>query len=147
MLIKIKEQQKAEFTQEWFDYKDGVRFLITSANRPSFNRLLELNNIQAEQEMRGIKRVDDETAEFAGLAFNRASSRLIAGWTGIDAKENEPLEYSAENAELLCTSTEQAHDIVSFVTSKAFELNKKRYATIAEEVGKSSTSTSTESTE
>ena len=146
MLIKVEEHPKAVFSQAWFDYKDGVRILVASSNKPSFNRLLELNNIQAEQEMRGIKQVDDESAELTSLAFNRAVSRLILGWTGIDAEENKPFEYSIKNAELLCTSTPIAHEVVSFVVDQAFKLSKDREAILAEEVGKSSSTLNTEST-
>lgn len=147
MLIKIEQPPKAEFSQVWVDYKDGVRLLIASSNKPSFNRALELNNMLAEQELQGVKLVTDDTAEGAKLAFNRAISHLLLGWTGIDAEPNKPFEYSAKNAEILCTQTQESLAISTFVINQAFDLEKDRTATLAEEVGKSSTSTSNESTE
>ncbi|WEV48097.1 hypothetical protein OZX61_07310 [Acinetobacter sp. ESL0695] len=147
MLIKIEQPPKAEFSQVWCDYKDGVRLLIASSNKPSFNRALELNNMQAEQELQGAKAITDDTAEGSKLAFNRAISHLLLGWTGIDAEPNKPFEYSAKNAEILCTQTQESLEIATFVINKAFELEKDYTTTLAEEVGKSSDSTSKESTE
>lgn len=146
MLIKIEQPPKAEFLQVWFDYKDGVRLLIASSNKPSFNRALELNNMQAEQELQGMKLVTDDTAEGAKLAFNRAISHLLLGWTGIDSEPNKPFEYNAKNAEILCTQTQESLGIATFVINKAFDLEKERQVSLAEEVGKSSSTLSTEST-
>lgn len=92
MLIEIKEQPKAEYSQKWFDYKDDVKLLIASSGKPSFNRTLELNNLQAEQELRGYREVTDETAQQSGLGFNRAVSHLLLGWTGIEVEKDKPLE-------------------------------------------------------
>lgn len=146
MLIKVEEQPKAEFSQAWFDYKDGVRILVASANKPSFNRALELNNMLAEQELQGVKTITDSTAESSKLAFNRAISLLILGWVGLDIEVNKPFEYSAKNAEILCTQTQESLELASFVIGKAFELEKERQVILAEEVGKSSSTSSTEST-
>ncbi|GAB3044741.1 hypothetical protein GCM10027155_07270 [Acinetobacter apis] len=93
MLIKIEQPPKAEFSQVWVDCKDGVRLLIASSNKPSFNRALELNNMQAEQELQDMKLVTDDTAEGAKLAFNRAISHLLLDWTGIDSEPNKHFEY------------------------------------------------------
>lgn len=146
MLIEIKEQPKAEYGQKWFDYKEGVKLLIASSGKPSFNRTLELNNLQAEQELRGYREVTDETAQQSSLGFNRAVSHLLLGWVGIDAEKGKPLEYTQKNAELLCTSTIESNAIVSFIVAKAFELEKERASEVEDAVGKPLSTTSTETT-
>lgn len=143
MLIEIKEQAKASYAQQWFEYKDGVKFLIASSGKPAFNRALELNNMQAEQELRGAKQVTDESAEHAKLAFNRSVSHLILAWSGIESESNKPFEYSIKNAELLCTSTSEAHEIVNFVVERAVELEQERNRELADTVGKSLSTTNT----
>ncbi|WP_119025876.1 hypothetical protein [Acinetobacter soli] len=146
MLIEIKEQPKAEFGQKWFEYKDDVKLLIASSGKPSFNRTLELNNLQAEQELRGYREVTDETAQQSGLGFNRAVSHLLLGWTGIEVEQGKPLEYTQKNAELICTSSTESNPIVSFIVAKAFELEKERAIEVEDAVGKPLSTTSTETT-
>ena len=146
MLIEIKEQPKAEYSQKWFDYKDDVKLLIASSGKPSFNRTLELNNLQAEQELRGYREVTDETAQQSGLGFNRAVSHLLLGWTGIELEQGKPLEYTQKNAELICTSSTESNPIVSFIVAKAFQLEKERASEVEDAVGKPLSTTSTEIT-
>lgn len=146
MLIEIKEQPKAEFSQKWFEYKDDVKLLIASSGKPSFNRSLELNNLQAEQELRGYREVTDETAQQSGLGFNRAVSHLLLGWTGIEVEQGKPLEYTQKNAELICTSSTESNPIVSFIVAKAFQLEKERANEVEDAVGKPLSTTSTETT-
>lgn len=146
MLIEIKEQPKAEYSQKWFDYKDGVKLLIASSGKPSFNRTLELNNLQAEQELRGYREVTDETAQQSGLGFNRAVSHLLLGWTGIEVEKDKPLEYTQKNAELICTSSTESNPIVSFIVAKAFQLEKERASEVEDAVGKPLSTTNTETT-
>ncbi|MGR2670805.1 hypothetical protein ACUXVT_05955 [Acinetobacter soli] len=146
MLIEIKEQPKAEYGQKWFDYKEEVKLLIASSGKPSFNRTLELNNLQAEQELRGYREVTDETAQQSGLGFNRAVSHLLLGWTGIEVEQGKPLEYNQKNAELICTSSTESNALVSFIFSKALELNKERDAEVKDAVGKPLSTTNTETT-
>ena len=146
MLIEIKEQPKAGFGQKWFEYKDDVKLLIASSGKPSFNRSLELNNLQAEQELRGYREVTDETAQQSGLGFNRAVSHLLLGWTGIEVEQGKPLEYTQKNAELICTSSTESNPIVSFIVAKAFELEKERASEVEDAVGKPLSTTTTETT-
>ncbi len=146
MLIEIKEQPKAEYSQKWFEYKDDVKLLIASSGKPSFNRSLELNNLQAEQELRGYREVTDETAQQSGLGFNRAVSHLLLGWTGIEVEQGKPLEYTQKNAELICTSSTESNPIVSFIVAKAFQLEKERASEVEDAVGKPLSTTSTETT-
>lgn len=146
MLIEIKEQPKAEYSQKWFEYKDDVKLLIASSGKPSFNRSLELNNLQAEQELRGYREVTDETAQQSGLGFNRAVAHLLLGWTGIEVEQGKPLEYTQKNAELICTSSTESNPIVSFIVAKAFELEKERASEVEDAVGKPLSTTSTETT-
>ena len=146
MLIEIKEQPKAEYSQKWFDYKDDVKLLIASSGKPSFNRTLELNNLQAEQELRGYREVTDETAQQSGLGFNRAVSHLLLGWTGIEVEQGKPLEYTQKNAELICTSSTESNPIVSFIVAKAFQLEKERASEVEDAVGKPLSTTNTETT-
>ncbi|MCU4413258.1 hypothetical protein LSO58_07130 [Acinetobacter ursingii] len=146
MLIEIKEQPKAEYSQKWFDYKDDVKLLIASSGKPSFNRTLELNNLQAEQELRGYREVTDETAQQSGLGFNRAVSHLLLGWTGIEVEKDKPLEYTQKNAELICTSSTESNPIVSFIVAKAFQLEKERASEVEDAVGKPLSTTNTETT-
>ncbi|WP_151833141.1 hypothetical protein [Acinetobacter ursingii] len=146
MLIEIKEQPKAEFGQKWFDYKDGVKLLIASSGKPSFNRTLELNNLQAEQELRGYREVTDETAQQSSLGFNRAASHLLLGWTGIEVEVGKPLEFTQKNAELICTSSTESNPIVSFIVAKAFQLEKERASEVEDAVGKPLSTTNTETT-
>lgn len=146
MLIEIKEQAKAEFSQQWFDYKEDIKLLIASSGKPSFNRTLELNNIQAEQELRGYREVTDETAEQSTLGFNRAVAHLLVGWQNIESEPNKPLEYSQKNAELLCTSSSESNNLVSFIIGKAFQLEKDRKKEVEDVVGKPLNTTSTEIT-
>lgn len=146
MLIEIKEQPKAEYSQKWFDYKDDVKLLIASSGKPSFNRTLELNNLQAEQELRGYREVTDETAQQSGLGFNRAVAHLLLGWTGIEVEKDKPLEYTQKNAELICTSSTESNPIVSFIVAKAFQLEKERASEVEDAVGKPLSTTNTETT-
>ena len=146
MLIEIKEQPKAEYSQKWFDYKDDVKLLIASSGKPSFNRTLELNNLQAEQELRGYREVTDETSQQSGLGFNRAVSHLLLGWTGIEVEKDKPLEYTQKNAELICTSSTESNPIVSFIVAKAFQLEKERASEVEDAVGKPLSTTNTETT-
>lgn len=146
MLIEIKEQPKAKFGQKWFDYKDDVKLLIASSGKPSFNRRLELNNLQAEQELRGYREVTDETAQQSGLGFNRAVSHLLLGWTGIEVEQGKSLEYTQKNAELICTSSTESNQIVSFIVAKAFQLEEERASEAEDAVGKPLNITSTETT-
>lgn len=143
MKIEIQKQEVAEYSQEWFDFKEGVKLRIADTRKPAFNRALELNNIQAEQELQGVKQVTDDSAVKSSLAFNRSVSHLITGWSGIETKDN-PFEYSPENAELLCTSTKNSNEIVLFAITKASELQRKAMQTVEDEVGKSLSTTSKE---
>ncbi|MFW2077379.1 hypothetical protein ACG94X_06550 [Acinetobacter sp. ULE_I010] len=136
MKIEIQQQEVAEFSQEWFDFKDGVKLRIADTRKPAFNRALELNNIQAEQELQGMKQVTDDSAVKSSLAFNRSVSHLITGWNGIETKDN-PFEYSPKNAELLCTSTKYSNEIVVFAITKASELKRIAMKAVEDEVGKS----------
>lgn len=143
MLIEI-EEEKIEFKSEWFDFKDGVKLLIASIDKPSFQRSLELNGIQAEQELAGIKAVTDEGAVKAKLGFNRAVSHLLLGWVGLVGKDKKPIEYSAQNAELICTSSKQSLEIIVFIMEKAKVIHDFQKEEIVEEVGKSSSTTNKE---
>lgn len=143
MLIEI-EEAKIEFKSEWFDFKDGVKLLIASADKPSFNRALELNGIQAEQELNGYKEITDESAIKAKLGFNRSVAHLLLGWSGLIGKDKKPIEYSHQTSELICTSSKQSFDIIVFVLAKAKELRDQKNVVIEEEVGKSSSTTSKE---
>ena len=144
MQIEIQEQEVAEYSQKWFDFKDGVKLRIADTRKPAFNRALELNNIQAEQELQGMKQVTDDSAVKSGLAFNRSVSHLITGWSGIETKAKQPFDYSAKNAELLCTSTKDSNEIVIFTITKASELQREAMQTVEDEVGKSSSTTTKE---
>ncbi|WP_314341094.1 hypothetical protein [Acinetobacter guillouiae] len=144
MLIEIEEQKSIEYVQEWFDFKDGVKLLIASIDKPSFQRSLELNGIQAEQELTGIKAVTDEGAVKAKLGFNRAVSHLLLGWVGLISKDKKPIEYSPLNAELICTSSKQSLEIIVFIMDKAQEIRNSKADEIVNEVGKSSSTTNKE---
>ncbi|MFT4020076.1 MAG: hypothetical protein QM666_01000 [Acinetobacter sp.] len=143
MDIEIQEQQTAEYSQRWFDFKDGAKILIASANKPAFKRSLELNNLQSEQEMAGFKPITDESASKAQFAFHRSAAHLILGWSGLNVK-GKPFEYTHQNAELLCTSSSTTHELVLFVLEKAKTLETERETAIEDEVGKSSSTTSKE---
>lgn len=138
MEIEIEPKEVAEYTQRWFEFKDGAKLLIADADKPSFNRALELNNIQIDRELYGIKSITDESALESRLAFNRAVSHLILGWSGFeDKKTKQPIEYSQQNAELLCTSTKASLELVLFCLNKSKELRVEKNKTADEEVGKS----------
>lgn len=137
MKIEIKPKEVAEYSQKWFDFKDGAKLLIADADKPSFNRYLELNGIQAERELHGLQDITDESAMKSQLAFNRAVAHLILGFTGIEDPEGKPIEYTPQTAELLCTSTEASLDLVVFCLNKAKQLRDEKNKTVAEEVGKS----------
>ena len=145
MKITLKEQPKGEYKQAWFTYKNGVKLLIADANKPSFQRALELDGRQSEQELAGIKQITDESALKSRTSFPRAVSHLILGWQGlelVDEKSNA-LEYSEKNAELLCTAAEESIELVVFVLQKADELLKWRIEEREEILGKSFNSTNT----
>lgn len=144
MLIEIEEQKSIEYVQEWFDFKDGVKLLIASIDKPSFQRSLELNGIQAEQELAGIKTVTDEGAVKAKLGFNRAVSHLLLGWVGLVGRDKKPIEYSTQNAELICTSSKQSLEIIVFIMEKAKVIHDSKTEEIVDEVGKSSSTTNKE---
>lgn len=142
MLIEITPQEVAEYNQRWFDFKDGVKLLIADIDKPSFNRALELNGMQADRELLGIQEITDESALKSQLSFNRAVSHLILGWIGMVDKDEKPFEYTAKNAELLCTSTKVSHEIVIFTLNKAKELQLEKHKVVNDEVGKSLSTTS-----
>lgn len=144
MKVEIKPKEVAEYSQKWFDFKDGAKLLIADADKPSFNRYLELNGMQAERELHGMQDITDESAMKSQLAFNRAVAHLILGFTGIEDTEGKPIEYSPQTAELLCTSTKSSLDIVIFCLNKAKQLRDEKNKTVAEEVGKSLNTTSKE---
>lgn len=144
MKIEIKEQPKADFSQSWYDFKPGVKLLIASANKPSFRRALELNNMQAEQELNGIKSITDESAMKSQSDFARAASHLLLGWTGLENSDGTPFEYNQKNAELLCSASEQALEIIVFVLDKSNLLKVEREKEKADLVGKSSNTTNEE---
>ncbi|WOE32748.1 MULTISPECIES: hypothetical protein [unclassified Acinetobacter] len=143
MKIEIKKREVAEYAQRWFDFEDGAKLLIADKGRPAFNRALELNGMQAERELRGFQPITDESALASNLAFNRAVAYLILDWEGIE-KDGQPFEYNHQNAELLCTSTEQSLDLINFCLSKAYLLHDEKNKTVADEVGKSSNTTNSE---
>ena len=144
MKFEIKPQEVAEYNQNWFDFKDGAKFLIADADKPSFNRALELNGMQADRELLGLREITDESALASQLAFNRAVSHLITGWQGVEDSEGKQLEYSPKNAELLCSSSNESLALVVFCLNKAKQLQTDKHKTVEDEVGKSSSTTSNE---
>ena len=69
---------------------------------------------------------------------------MILGFTNVEDENGKLLEYSPQTAELLCTSTEESLELVVFCLNKAKQLRDEKYKTVAEEVGKSSSTTSKE---
>ena len=137
MKIEIKPKEVAEYTQKWFDFEDGAKLLIADADKPSFNRALELNGMQAQRELQGFQAITDESALASNLAFNRAVAYLILDWEGMINTNGQPFEYSQKNAELLCTSTDISLEITNFCLNKAYLLLSDKNKTVVDEVGKS----------
>ena len=137
MIINLEKPKSAEYAKEWVEYKPGVKFLIADLGRPAFGRSLELNNIQIEQEMMGVKEITDDSSLTAQSAFLRSVAFLILDWTGLDTTENMPFKYSKENAVLLCTQSQESLAIVNFVMTHAKRLKEGVQAEREEEVGKS----------
>lgn len=144
MKIEIKPKEVAEYSQKWFDFKDGAKLLIADRGKPSFNRALELNGMQAERELLGLKRITDESAIESKLAFNRAVAYLILDWEGIEDKEGQPFECNHQNAELLCTNADTSLELVAFCLEKAYQLYEEKNQVVTNEVGKSLNTTSNE---
>ncbi|WP_269915503.1 hypothetical protein [Acinetobacter sp. HY1485] len=137
MIVNIEKPKSAEYAKEWVEYKPGVKFLIAELRRPAFGRSLELNNIQVEQEIMGVKEITDDSSLVAQKAFLRSVSFLILDWTGLDMADNTPFKYSKENAVLLCTQSQESLVIVNFVMMHAKRLKEGVQAEREEEVGKS----------
>ncbi|MNC62913.1 hypothetical protein D3C75_1129910 [compost metagenome] len=68
----------------------------------------------------------------------------MLGWVGLVGKDKKPIEYSAQNAELICTSSKQSLEIIVFIMDKAQEIRNSKANEIVDEVGKSSSTTSKE---
>lgn len=142
MKIQINKPKPNEFQTEWFEYAEGVKFLVASSDRPSFGRSLELGNIQIERELQGLRDITDETSVEAKTAFLKSVSFLILDWSGLENADGTPFKYSQENAVLLCTCSDEAIKVVDFVLEKSKGLKEAKEAERKTEVGKSS-STST----
>lgn len=145
MKITINKKEETKVPSKLVEYKDGVKLLIAGIDKPSYRHLMELRGTQINQEIGGWRQVTDESAEEFALLYNKAVSNLILNWQGIYNNESgEIFEYSKENAELLCTSTEESLPLIVWVLGEAKKIQDEADKLKAETLGKSLSSTNGE---
>lgn len=142
MKIKINPKEETKVPSKLVEYKEGVKFLIAGINKPSFQHLLELRGTQVNQEIGGWRPVTDESATEFALSHNKAASHLILNWQGIYNEETgEIFEYSKENAELLCTSSEESIPLTAWILDEARKIQTEADNLKIDTLGKSLDST------
>ncbi len=144
MKIKIEDQSRADIPKKWLDYKDGARFLVAGIAKPAFQRSTELIGVQLEQEIRGHRKVTDDTAIESALAYNKAAAHLILNWDGIaDAETGDSIKYDHQTAEAICTSVkDESNALVVWLLDEAQKIQLAADIERVEVLGKSSSSTS-----
>ncbi len=130
MKIKIEEQEQTKIPSKLIEYKDGAKFLIAGIDKPSFKHCMELRGTRIEQEIQGVRDITDESSREIAQSFSKAVSHLVLNWQGLEDEEGNIFEYSKQNAELLCTSTNESSSLLcgSLQKLKRFKLKptKKR---------------------
>ncbi|MFW1765918.1 hypothetical protein ACG9X2_10710 [Acinetobacter bereziniae] len=143
MKIKIEEQEQTKIPSKLIDYKDGAKFMIAGIDKPSFKHCMELRGTRIEQEIQGVRDITDESSREIAQSFSKAVSHLVLNWQGLEDEEGNIFEYSKQNAELLCTSTNESIELIVWILAEAQKIQVEANEEKAETLGKSSSSTST----
>lgn len=140
MQIEIKEHEQTKIPSKLVPYKDGASFLIAGINKPSFKHCMELRGTRIEQEIQGVRNITDESSHEVAQSFSKAVSHLILDWEGIKDKDGI-FKYSRQNAELLCTSTNESIELIVWILAEAQKIQDEADTEKAEILGKLLSST------
>ncbi len=149
MKIQIEEKKSVDVPSEWCDY-DGAKFLIAGTSKPAFGRKMDIFGTKVGQELNGYREITDESAQLTPLDYNKAFADLILDWEGIEDGSGDPVKYSVEMAETLCTmavdpKTKEglSTGLVLFVAEQSDRIQEAADQIRVELLGKSQNSTST----
>lgn len=102
MKVQIEDKKPIDVPSEWCPF-EGAKFLIAGTLKPAFGRKMEIFGAKVNQELSGHREITDESAQMVPLDYNKAFSDLILDWEGIEDGDGNPVKYSPEVAEMLCT--------------------------------------------
>ena len=149
MKIQIEEKKLVDVPSEWCGY-NGAKFLIAGTSKPAFGRKMEIFGTKVGQELNGYREITDESAQLIPLDYNKAFADLILDWEGVEDGGGNPVKYSVEMAETLCTmavdpKTKEGLStrLVLFVAEQSDRIQKSANQVKDEVLGKPSRSTST----
>lgn len=102
MKIQVEDRKPVDVPSEWCPF-DGAKFLIAGTSKPAFGRKMEIFSAKIGQEMNGQREITDTSAELLPLDYNKAFADLILDWEGVQDGDGNPVKYSPEMAETICT--------------------------------------------
>lgn len=147
MKIQIEEKKPLDVPREWCPF-DGAKFLIAGSSKPAFGRKMEVFATKLGQEMNGHRLITDESTQRIPLEYNKAHSDLILDWEGVADPDGNPIKYSTDMAETLCTMAVNSEtkeglsaSLVMFIAEQSERIQKAADQIKAETLGKSENST------
>lgn len=143
MKIQFEDKKSIDVPSEWCSFQ-GAKFLIAGTAKPAFGRKMEIFSAKVHQELNGDREITDDSAQLIPLDYNRAFADLILDWEGVEDGAANPVKYSQEMAEMLCTravdpetQTGLFMELVLFVAEQSDRIQKAADEIKAEILGKS----------
>lgn len=147
MKIQIEEKKPVDVPSEWCDF-EGAKFLIAGSSKPAFRRKMDILGAKIGQEVNGNRKITDESAESIPFEYNKACADLILDWDGVVDIDGNPIKYSEDMAEQLCTlavdpdtKEKLTGGLILLISEQSERIQEEADKLKAETLGKSKNST------
>ncbi|EOQ73474.1 hypothetical protein [Acinetobacter lactucae] len=147
MAFDIVEKNKdITFPYEWVDFPSGGKFKVNGIMQPEFQRALEIFNQETAAEAADLNLISNDRIENRNDKFAYAVGVfLVNDWKGIELSDGTLLEYTRENVEKIFCKSAQKTQLIDFVIQEATRIQTESLKAANALLGKSSASTSGQS--
>lgn len=126
--------QKENTTEEWFDFRDGVRFKLRSIGYTPYQAAIEYLAEIRRDVKENIALADKTRLDMLAEA---AAAHLIVDWSGVWFSEEKEEPFTVEAAKLLLRSSDIGAEAWTFIFTKSSELQEAADAKKEQFLGKS----------
>ena len=115
---KDKRDRDAEEKGTWFEYDEGVRFLVARSNNSAYKRFIQDRYTKNERAIERKNAHADKIAE--EITLDALCNHILLGWEGIVDTKNKAIKFTPEIAkEILEEYDDLRTAIYEFATERA----------------------------